>query len=319
LKAQTLPIRAIGLYLLTLIFSFIFSFYCAKVNPTAPDGSILYVSANPPSIPSGGSQSIITVIGYEATGIPLSNGTVIYFACDIGSIDDKAITHDGKTNATFISDSRSGTAHVSVTSGNCKGNIEILVGSAALASLSIGAIPAVLPHEGGSSTITVVAFDKYGNTLSDIPVVFSTTAGTLKSGGSALYTDIKGQVQDILTTSKEATVTATSGTINASTKIEIEAANKPPTAAFVYSPLSPTVGEKVYFNASESADSDGVIVSYEWDFGDGSSGSGQKASHSFAKEGSYKVTLVVTDDDGAKGVASQTVTVSETSLSTANY
>ncbi len=306
-----------GLFFLILLFAL--SLNCAKVNPTAPEGSILYVSANPPSIPSGGAQSIITVIGYEATGIPLSNGTVIYFACDIGSIDDNAITHDGKAKATFMSDGRSGTAHISVTSGTCKANIEILVGSAALASLSIGANPAVLPHEGGSSTITAVAFDEHGNTLSDITVVFSTTEGTLKSGGAALYTDAKGQVQDILTTNKEATVKVTSGSIYASTIIEIEEANKPPTAAFVYSPLSPTVGETVYFNASESADGDGMIVSYEWDFGDGSSASGQKASHVFSKEGSYKVMLVVIDNDGAKGAASQTVAVSKLSPSVANY
>ena len=317
MRAKLSPNIIIKVFFSVLLF--ILSIYCAKVSPTAPDGSILYITANPPSIPSGGAHSIISVIGYEVTGIPLSNGTVINFSCDIGSIDDKAMTHDGKAKAIFTSDSRSGVAHIGVTSGNSKANVDILVGSAALASLSIGANPAVLPHEGGSSTLTAVAFDAQGNTLPDILVIFSTTAGTLKSGGAALTTNANGQVQDILSTNKAATVKAVSGSITASTNIEVEPANKPPTAAFVYSPLSPTTGERVYFNASASADSDGTIVSYEWDFGDGSSGSEQKAFHTFSKGGSYKVSLLIIDDDGAKGAASQTVTVSELIPSMAYY
>jgi PKD repeat protein len=73
---------------------------------------------------------------------------------------------------------------------------------------------------------------------------------------------------------------------------------QPPTAAFTYSPSKPLVGQTVLFNASASYDPDGTIVSYSWDFGDGTTGSGKTVTHKYAKAGKYTVKLTVTDDDG---------------------
>ncbi len=67
-------------------------------------------------------------------------------------------------------------------------------------------------------------------------------------------------------------------------------------------------GGTVVFDALDSYD-DGNIVSYEWDFGDGSSGSGQTVAHIFAAEGSHKVVLTVTDDTGYTDRARLTVRV----------
>lgn len=58
-----------------------------------------------------------------------------------------------------------------------------------------------------------------------------------------------------------------------------------------------------------SYDSDGTIVSYEWDFGDGSSATGMTASHVYAQDGIYTITLLVTDNEGLNGSATQDVTV----------
>jgi len=53
------------------------------------------------------------------------------------------------------------------------------------------------------------------------------------------------------------------------------------------------------FTASGSFDSDGSIESYDWDFGDGSTGSGFSPGHTYEDPGDYIATLTVTDDDGA--------------------
>ena len=83
-----------------------------------------------------------------------------------------------------------------------------------------------------------------------------------------------------------------------------------PTAAFTFSPTDPVPGSTVNFNGSGSRPAPGrTIVSYTWDFGDGTSGSGVQASHRYPVLGSYTVTLVVTDDAGRTAVASQTVPI----------
>lgn len=64
-------------------------------------------------------------------------------------------------------------------------------------------------------------------------------------------------------------------------------------------PYAGTAGEAVTLDASGSSDSDGLLVAYEWDFGDGSVGSGATVSHTYDLPGAYDVTLCVTDDDGA--------------------
>ncbi|MEM1554534.1 MAG: PQQ-binding-like beta-propeller repeat protein [Thermoproteota archaeon] len=70
------------------------------------------------------------------------------------------------------------------------------------------------------------------------------------------------------------------------------------------------VGDTVILDASMSTDNIG-IASYEWDFGDGGSGIGVKATHVYKKAGTYTVTLTVRDQAGNIGVHSVTVTVVE--------
>lgn len=86
-----------------------------------------------------------------------------------------------------------------------------------------------------------------------------------------------------------------------------------PTAAYVVSPTQPRAGQTISFNASASTAGPGrTIVSYAWDFGDGTSGTGVQFSKAggYTAPGTYTVTLVVTDDQGNKGVRSDTITIS---------
>jgi PKD repeat protein len=90
--------------------------------------------------------------------------------------------------------------------------------------------------------------------------------------------------------------------------VTVEAANQPPTAAFTATPTA----LNVQFNGSTSSDTDGTIASYSWNFGDDTpAGSGVSPTHAYAEAGTYQVTLTVTDNDGAQGVLTQPVTVSE--------
>jgi PKD repeat protein len=68
------------------------------------------------------------------------------------------------------------------------------------------------------------------------------------------------------------------------------------------------------FDASSSFDPDGSIVSYSWDFGDGSTGSGVTTSYTYAADGTYTVTLTVTDDAGSTNQTSEIIIISVVSL-----
>jgi PKD repeat protein len=92
--------------------------------------------------------------------------------------------------------------------------------------------------------------------------------------------------------------------------------NSPPVADFSSNPLDPTIGESVSFDGSLSADFDGSISSYEWQFGDGTTETGASVSHSYGSAGTYTVELTVTDDAGLKATTSRTIYVAEDSSST---
>jgi len=85
--------------------------------------------------------------------------------------------------------------------------------------------------------------------------------------------------------------------------LAIVATNPPPVAKFTVSNERPSAGALVDFDASASYDSNGEVVAYSWDFGDGNSGSGVATNHSYTDGGYYVVSLIVTDDQGETGTA----------------
>jgi PKD repeat protein len=72
-------------------------------------------------------------------------------------------------------------------------------------------------------------------------------------------------------------------------------------------------GAVVSFSGAGSADPDGTIASYTWSFGDGATGSGVTTNHAYATAGTYTARLTVTDNLGATGTDTATITVAATS------
>jgi PKD repeat protein len=86
-------------------------------------------------------------------------------------------------------------------------------------------------------------------------------------------------------------------------------ANVPPNAVMSANPASGTAPLTVTFNASGSSDPDGSISSYSWSFGDGGTATGLSASHTYSAAGTYSARLTVTDNRGATGSATTTISV----------
>ncbi len=107
--------------------------------------------------------------------------------------------------------------------------------------------------------------------------------------------------------------TFTNVTANHTIAASFATTNQPPFALFTYSPQSLQVNQTVTFDASASYDPDGTIVSYQWEFGDGSTGTGKIVEHAYAGAGQYGVILTVTDNSGVTGQSGTTLTVSQPS------
>ena len=101
------------------------------------------------------------------------------------------------------------------------------------------------------------------------------------------------------------TVTDNGGATNASTQVATTRAPNQPVAAFI---ASCGTGLNCSFDGSGSSDPGGTLVSWAWNFGDGSTASGLTASHTYAA-GTYTASFTVTDNFGATNTATKTFTV----------
>ena len=78
-----------------------------------------------------------------------------------------------------------------------------------------------------------------------------------------------------------------------------EPENEPPVLSGVISTTIAEVGESITYDASASSDPDGEIVSYLWDFGDGSVSTDVAGEYAYTQSGMYTIVATVTDDRGA--------------------
>ncbi|MDH7477388.1 MAG: PKD domain-containing protein [Candidatus Bathyarchaeota archaeon] len=109
------------------------------------------------------------------------------------------------------------------------------------------------------------------------------------------------------------------------TTFNVQTASSPPQASFTYSPFHPYVNQSVRFDASASTAEGNytdVIVSYEWDFGDGTSKivtTEPVLNHTFKQVQTYIVTLNVTDSEGLWCTTSKPVTTLPPTGPTADF
>ncbi len=100
----------IAIFVLFLIF--IFTVSCVEEQPLAPEGTTVYIKADPTTIYSTNDYSKIIVTAYEPNGLPIRDNVSVYFSSDIGIITDEAKTKDGYVVVNFYSDGRTGTATI---------------------------------------------------------------------------------------------------------------------------------------------------------------------------------------------------------------
>jgi PKD repeat protein len=83
--------------------------------------------------------------------------------------------------------------------------------------------------------------------------------------------------------------------------------NLPPVADFTYSPIHPMKGDVIHFSDT-SIDPEGQELSFFWDFGDETTGTGKTITHNYTIPGTYTVMLTVMDGVGNSDNHSFTIT-----------
>ena len=156
--------------------------------------------------------------------------------------------------------------------------------------------------------------DCFGGTSSSTPFTSGVAALAVESAGKGALTPanmrlLLGDTGDSVTDPKNGRI---SPRVNGNAVVTNAPAyaggpppppNSPPTASFAYDCTALVCD----FDGSGSSDSDGTVASYEWNFGDTGVDTGPSPTRSYASDGSYTVTLTVTDDQGAQDSASQSV------------
>jgi len=312
---------------------------CTMKNQDAPAltgpseyATSVTVSASPDILSQNGQdQSLVTVMARDADGNPLRNlsfrSEIIVggVSADFGSLSARNLVTGSDGRATFVYTAPGSPAGPAVDDGTIVSIAVTPIGSdfsnsiTRLASIRLVPSGIVVPPDGLQPVFTFtpsapadhqsVLFDATKSQApSNNPIAaysWDFGDGRTGSGVTAAHAySVAGtyvvtlQVSDALgrsaTTTQSLTVSAATG----------------PAASFSSSPADPQVNQPVNFNAAASTAPAGRrIVSYTWDFGDGTFGSNETTSHSYGLARNYTVVLTVTDDTGKKATTSSSVTV----------
>jgi trimeric autotransporter adhesin len=177
----------------------------------------------------------------------------------------------------------------------------------------LGSGTAVAPNQAPTAAFTSTATDLSasfnGGGSTDADGTVESYAWDFGDGTTATGATVTHPYAAADTYSVKLTVTDDDGATGTVTKSVTVTAppvpNQAPTAAFTSTVADLTAS----LNASGSSDADGTIVSYAWNFGDATTGVGATVSHPYTADGTYTVTLTVTDDDGAIHTVAKQVTV----------
>lgn len=186
---------------------------------------------------------------------------------------------------------------------NTSGNADPFVNEAIIGPvLSNARAAAVDAQTCGSCTVELFLADR-GSTFSGSGTTFLVSKVADTNGFVQLYLPAiaHGQVVTATTTNPAGSTSEFGRNI---TIPNPSAGNAAPVASFTTTCSQLTCS----FNAGGSSDTDGSIVRYEWQFGDGTSLEGATAVHSYATGGTFDVTLVVTDNDAATGTVTNPAT-----------
>ena len=149
-------------------------------------------------------------------------------------------------------------------------------------------------------------YSSVNGTSFSCPLTAGVAALVLESNPNLTATEVRDILRNTADRASSPNSTFGYGIINALAAVEAAGGGIAPSASFSFT--TDEQSNTANFT-NTSTDSDGTVVSYAWDFGDGQSSSLENPTHTYASTGTYNVTLSVTDNDNLTDSSSQSVTV----------
>ncbi len=282
------------------------------VNDQPPTVSIVSISPNPVN------TGVLVTVTFTATD---PDGTISSINVDWGDATTPDVLAGTATSDTHTYTSP-GSFTITVTATDNSGSTGQATGSItvnAVVGVPTVTVNSPTPNPADTGQMITVTFTVTSTaTVTGISVNWGdgTTPDSL-AGTATSDTHIYSSTGNAKSQSFTITVTATN-TAGPGSGTTTEMVNdRPPVSSFTFNPTNPSAGQTVSFDATGSADPDGTITNYAWDFGDGTSGTGATPTHAYnpASTMSFTVMLTVTDNSGNTGSSSQSVTVIVTAVS----
>ena len=279
------------------------------------DGDGLYDTADPNcqvnqtpiSDPNGPySGTVNTPVQFNGSGSNDPDGTIVSYSWDFG---DGNIGAGVNTAHTYGS---AGTYTVSLMVTDNDGGNDTATSTATITDIPQVQPPVSDPNGPYNGTVAVpVQFNGSGSNDPDGSIVayewdFGDSNTGMGVNPAYTYGSAGTYTVSLMVTDNDGLSDTTTST---ATITDIPLAQPP--VADPNGPYSGTVAVPVKFNGSASFDPDGTIVSYLWDFSDGSTETGVSPTHTYSSAGPYTVTLTVADNAGLSDTTTTTAMIEE--------
>ncbi len=236
-------------------------------------------------------------VTFDASGSSDPNGDTLSYTWDLGN----GITKTGVTiDHEFVD---FGDQLVTLTVTDPSGNIDtdtIVITVIDPNQRPVAAF--VSDNETGIAPVTI-AFDASGSSDPDN----DTLTYTWDFGNGATATGVTTTYEYIDEGTFEVILTVSDGKLEDTATKTITITTENPVASIATSATTGVAPFEVTFDASGSIDPRGNILTYAWDFGDGTSASGQQVTHTFTTAGIFTVELMV--NNGIGGTDTTTINI----------
>jgi len=304
--AEITPVTVEGSFLVANVSSF--SFFAVMARPAPPNLPPLAKM----TLPGSPFRSGVSLT-FSSSGSLDPEGQLLRLSWDFGDNSPTVVQNQPGSVAHIYAST--GSFDVSLTAEDAQGSVNTVVSRITLDSSNAPPIASFVPGSTNTVLGASVNFNPAGSSDPDGSLVrYDWEFGDGTSLSTANASPVDHVFQSAGSKRVRLTVTDNDG-LSSSTTSDVQVRINAAPVAVISLPPTPVTGSPLTFSPSGSSDSDGFLLRYDWDMGDGTKYARLKTdavlavTHQYASPGTYQVKLKVTDNDNATHTVQQALNV----------